>query len=68
MKGFFVKRFCPTCGGKFAVNQDGRISHHYEPVDVRPAWSAQRLRHPCSGWKQKGLKRHPATSSSQEPS
>jgi NTP pyrophosphatase (non-canonical NTP hydrolase) len=60
VKGFFVKRYCPTCGRKYAVNERGLIGHHYEAVDVGTSWSRERLRHPCSGWRQKGLKRHPA--------
>ncbi len=59
MKGFYAKRYCSHCGGTFTVNHDGLISHHYEPVNMGRSWAAKRLRHPCAGWKQKGLKHHP---------
>lgn len=65
MKGFFAKRYCPHCGGKFSVDHDGKIVRHYEPLDVGPRLSRQR--HVCAGWKQKGLKTSPAMSGSGQP-
>ncbi len=61
MKGFYVKRYCPVCGRKFSVNAHGLIGHHYEAVDVGTSWAATLNRHACSGWRMKGLKKHPAS-------